>query len=93
MDPENRAAISRDGLTIWLNAPFEAVLARIPADGRRPLAADRARMEQLFAARQAAYAQAHLRVDTDAAPADEVAERIVEAVTKRTVEDSMKGRG
>ena len=63
MDPENRAAINLDGLSVWLDVPFETVLARLPADGRRPLAADRAQMERLFAARQAAYAQAHLRVD------------------------------
>ena len=34
------------------------LLDRVPADGRRPLAADRAQMEQLFSRRQLAYAQA-----------------------------------
>ena len=63
VDPDNRAAIKLDGLSVWLDVPFEEVLARMPADGRRPLAADRAQMERLFAARQHAYALAHLRVD------------------------------
>lgn len=79
-DPENRAAMMRDGLTVWLDVPFEAVLARVPADGRRPLAADRAGMAQLFAARRAAYELAHLHIDAGYAPADEIAERILDAI-------------
>ena len=49
MDPENRAAINMDGVSVWLDVPFEELVARIPIDGRRPLAADRAAMERLFA--------------------------------------------
>ena len=79
-DVENRAAIMRDGVSVWLDVPFEVVLARAPADGRRPLAADRAQMERLFAARQIAYAQANLRVPTGLAPADEVADRILDCL-------------
>jgi shikimate kinase len=80
MDLENRTAINLDGFSVWLDVPFETVLARLPADGRRPLAADRGQMERLFVARQAAYAQAHLRLEAGAAPADEVAERILERI-------------
>ena len=78
VDLENRAAINRDGLSVWLDVPFEMVLARLPADGRRPLAADRTQMERLFAARQTAYAHANLRIAAGSAPADELAERIVD---------------
>jgi shikimate kinase len=78
MDADNRSAMNLDGVSIWLDVPFELLLARMPADGRRPLAADRTQMERLFAVRQAAYAQAHLRVDAGAAPADEIAEQIVD---------------
>jgi shikimate kinase len=80
VDAENRAAIMRDGLSVWLDVPFEAVLARLPADGRRPLAADRVQMERLFAARQAAYALAHMRIVTGLAPAEEIAERIIDSM-------------
>lgn len=80
VDPENRAAIMRDGLSIWLDVPFEAVLARLPADGRRPLAADRMQMERLFIARQAAYALAHMRIETGLAPPEEIAERILDDI-------------
>jgi shikimate kinase len=80
MDPDNRAAINMDGVSVWLDVPLEELLARLPADGRRPLAADRAQLERLFALRQAAYANARLRIDARAAHSEEVAERIIEAL-------------
>ena len=80
MDPDNRAAINIDGLSVWLDVPFEEIVARLPADGRRPLAADRAQLERLFAMRQAAYANAALRIDARGAHPEDVAERIIEAL-------------
>ena len=80
MDPDNRTAINLDGVSVWLDVPFEELLARIPADGRRPLAADRAQLERLYAIRQAAYASARVRVDARGAQPDEVAERIIEVL-------------
>jgi shikimate kinase len=82
MDPENRAAMKMDGLSIWLDVPLETLVARLPADGRRPLAADRAQMERLFAVRQVAYAQAHLRIPAGAAPPEEVADQIADHLAK-----------
>jgi shikimate kinase len=81
MDPENRVAINMDGVSVWLDVPLEELVARLPADGRRPLAADRAQMERLFALRQIAYANAQLRVDARGAHPEAVAERIIEAVS------------
>ena len=78
IDADTRAAINLDGLSVWLDVPFERLLTRLPADGRRPLAADRAQMERLFTSRQAAYAQAHLRIEAGAAPAEELAEQILD---------------
>jgi shikimate kinase len=51
----------------------------VPADGRRPLASDRAQMEQLFTRRQLAYAQAHVRIDA-ARPVAEVVSRLLELI-------------
>ncbi len=82
MDPDNRAAMHRDGLSIWLDVPFGEVLGRIPADGRRPLAADRAQMERLFTTRQLAYAQAQLRVDAAGLSAEGIVERIMDGITQ-----------
>jgi shikimate kinase len=81
MDPENRVAINLDGVSVWLDVPLEDLVARLPADGRRPLAADRTQMERLFAVRQIAYANAQLRVDARGEHPEAVAERIIEAVS------------
>jgi len=62
-DPQNRAVLKADGTVIWLDVPMERLIARIPQDGRRPLAADRVNFERLFQARRAAYAEAHHHVD------------------------------
>ena len=82
MDAENRTAMNMDGVSIWLDVPFDLLIARIPADGRLPLAADRSQLERLFGVRQAAYAQAHVRVEAGAAQADEIAEQIVDRLEK-----------
>ena len=80
MDPDNREAIDLDGVSVWLDVAFEHLLARMPQDGRRPLATDRAAMERLFAVRVTAYSTARVRVDATARP-EEVAERIIECVS------------
>ena len=77
VDPENRAAMLSDGAVAWLDVPLERVIERVPADGRRPLAADRVQMEQLYVRRRAAYSQAHVRIDASR-PLAEIVERILE---------------
>ena len=77
-DASNRELMLRDGGVVWLDAPFETVLNRVPLDGRRPLAADRLAMEQLYNQRLAAYRQAHLRVDAGRGSVEELVEHIME---------------
>jgi shikimate kinase len=77
VEPDNRALMLADGAVAWLDLSLAQVIERVPADGRRPLASDRAQMEQLFARRQLAYAQAHVRVDASM-PVPEVVGRLLE---------------
>lgn len=78
-EPDNRALMLADGAVAWIDVPLTRVFERVPADGRRPLAADRVQMEQLYARRRLAYAEAHIRVDgTD--PVPEVVARLLEWV-------------
>jgi shikimate kinase len=77
VEPDNRALMLADGAVAWLDLPLAQVIERVPADGRRPLAADRAQMELLFARRQLAYAHAHVRIDA-ARPVAEVVGRLLE---------------
>ena len=76
VDPENRRVINDDGASIWLDLSFEQVVARIPSDGRRPLAADRGTLQALYHARRAAYQLAQLRLDAGDIPAGELVEQI-----------------
>ncbi len=77
VDIDNRTLINANGLAVWLDLPFSLALVRVPPDGRRPLAADRAQFEALFRQRRLAYQLAHLRLDA-AAPAEELVERVLE---------------
>jgi shikimate kinase len=79
MDQESQQAINVDGMSVWLDVPLDTVVSRLPPDRRRPLAVDRAQMERLFAARQAAYARAHHRIPATG-PAEEIVDRIVDAL-------------
>ncbi|MSO56218.1 MAG: shikimate kinase [Acidobacteria bacterium] len=80
VDPENRAAINADGLSVWLDVPLEVLLNRIPPDGRRPLANDRVQMALLYESRRLAYQGAQVRLDASRAPAEALVEQLMELV-------------
>jgi shikimate kinase len=77
-DVQNRAAINQDGVSVWLDVPLDRLIDRVPADGRRPLAADRAGFERLYHQRRAAYEQAHVRLDAGRASVDALVEQLVD---------------
>ncbi|HEY0283932.1 MAG TPA: shikimate kinase [Vicinamibacterales bacterium] len=80
VDPENRAAINADGLSVWIDVTLDELLARIPADGRRPLANDRIQMAMLYETRRLAYQQAQLRLDASRARPEELVEQLIEQI-------------
>ena len=78
IDPANRRLINADGASVWLDVSLATVVDRMPSDGRRPLAADRASMEALYRARLPAYRHAHLHLDANRAATGELVERILD---------------
>jgi shikimate kinase len=78
VDPVNRAAIQADGCSIWLDITFNEIVTRLPSDGRRPLAANRAQMEALFLARREAYQHAHIRVEATGQPVEAVVDVLLD---------------
>lgn len=80
VDPANRELMLRDGMVIWLDVPFSSILDRVPLDGRRPLAADRAALEALYNQRLTAYRLAHVRVDASRGPVDLLVDQIVDGL-------------
>jgi shikimate kinase len=81
-DPDNRAAINLDGVSVWIDVPLADLLHRIPLDGRRPLASNRADLERLYALRADTYRLAHLRIQASRIPVHAVVDRILEALAQ-----------
>jgi shikimate kinase len=77
-DVQNRAAINRDGVSVWLDVPLDRLVARMPVDGRRPLAGDRASLERLYHQRHGFYEHAHLRLDASRASVDALVEQLTD---------------
>lgn len=78
VDPVNRAAIQADGCSIWLDVSFNEIVTRLPSDGRRPLAANRAQLEALYLARRDAYQHAHVRIEATGQPVEAVVEVLLD---------------
>lgn len=75
-EPATRDALCRGALSVWLRCDLDTLLGRIPLDGSRPKATDRATMRQLLDQREPSYRLADLTVDTAGLPSEEVAHRI-----------------
>jgi shikimate kinase len=76
---ENRELMSRLGITVWLDAPFDLCWRRIRKDGAtRPLAPDEATARARYESRLALYQRAaiHVPIDESQTP-DEVSESIL----------------
>ncbi len=89
--PETRALLQDGAVTVWLRCDLETTLARVPADGSRPLAANRDIMRALLAERETSYRVADVAVDASGAPED-VAERVVALVRGRLRVEAPAGR-
>jgi shikimate kinase len=78
LDPESRALIRSDGAVFWLDVPLVELVDRLPQDGSRPLASTLAQLEQLYLYRQAAYEEAHVRLDASHQPTGALVDRIID---------------
>jgi len=82
--PETRALLREGALTVWLRCDLDRILARVPADGSRPLAGNRDIMRALLAEREPSYRMADVAVDASAGTPREVADRIVGLIEGRS---------
>ena len=78
IDDDNWALIRDRALSVYLEAPFAALWARVEGDAGRPLLANRsaAEVEQLFERRRRRYEQAAHRVDATRSPGEVAAELV-----------------
>jgi shikimate kinase len=65
VDPENRKMLEERGVTVWLDCPFQRIVARLNGQTHRPLARDPENFRQLFDDRQDVYAKAEHRIAAD----------------------------
>jgi len=76
---ENRELMSRLGVTVWLDAPFELCWRRIQNDGAtRPLAPDELTAKARYEERLALYRQSsiHIPINQSHSP-DDISEKII----------------
>jgi shikimate kinase len=59
----NYELIRDNGVSIWLDCPFELIRQRVAQATHRPLARDAERFEALYHARRASYARADFRIE------------------------------
>lgn len=72
----NFELIENNGVSLWIDCPFERICERVMRNGHRPLARDPVRFEQLFRDRQTLYARAAVHV----AVTEEDPERTVDQI-------------
>jgi len=61
--PVNQEMLEENGVTVWLDCPFEVVRERVDEVSDRPLARDPGKFRELFESRRSAYAKADYRVE------------------------------
>ena len=76
------------GTVVWLRGELDEVLARARRSGNRPMLEGRSPEEiaELYRAREAYYARAHVTVDTAGLGIDQVVARILTALRERHAE-------
>lgn len=63
VQPGNAELIAQNGVSIWLDCPFERVQQRVADADHRPLARDPEAFARLFGQRRAAYSKADFRIE------------------------------
>jgi len=85
MDPETRAIMSRDAITVWLRADLEVLYDRVRKRSHRPLLRNgdpKEILARLMNQRYPIYAEADLVVDSTAQPADTTTDQVLEALQR-----------
>jgi shikimate kinase len=79
IDDETRRTLNCQAVTVWLDVPFNLMLARLSRSESRPLAVNKSEQEirALWDQRRIYYAQAHLRIATGKRDPERVVDAII----------------
>ena len=83
LEPETRSRIRRKGISVWLRATLDVLVARVKRRSHRPLLRGgnpREILGRLMAERYPVYAEADITVESVDGPHDEVVDAIVSAL-------------
>ncbi len=83
MDRETRATVAATGLSVWLKADVDTLLARVKRRSNRPLLKQgepRAVLERLIAERYPIYAQADITVESTDVPVSQMVDKVFAAL-------------
>ena len=83
MDPSTRAAIAQRGISLWLRADLETLLARTARRNNRPLLKNgdpRSILADLIERRYPVYAEADLVVDSSEAPPEQTVDTVMDTL-------------
>lgn len=86
MNPETRAAIQKQAISVWLNADFEVLLARVRRRSNRPLLQGpdpEGTLRRLIAERYPIYAQADIHVHSRDVAHEMVVDEILREIEAR----------
>jgi shikimate kinase len=78
VEPENRQVLSENGISVWLDCPFDVVQRRIANTTHRPLAQDPQKFAELYEARRGAYGNAEISVKIESDDPEVTVERIMD---------------
>jgi shikimate kinase len=80
LDPATRAHVRERGISVWLRADIETLLARVGRRNNRPLLAtgdQREKLTQLIEERYPIYAEADIVVDSTDGPVRDTVEKVI----------------
>ncbi len=77
VEERNRRLLQDNGISIWLDCPFDIVKRRVAQSSQRPLALDPERFASLYESRREAYCLADLHVTVESDDPDLTVDRIV----------------
>ena len=83
MDPETRAAIRENGISVWLRADLDLLVSRVSRRNNRPLLAGgdpRGILQRLMAERHPIYSQADIVVESRDGPHEQTVELVLGAL-------------
>ena len=83
MDPATRAAIASRGVSVWLRADLDVLLARVSRRNNRPLLQQsdpRSVLRELILQRHPVYAEADIVVDSGETAAEQTTSRVIAAL-------------